>query len=124
MSTDRELTALAVVIEVEARRAGKNWHPQGLHATLVGLLHDEPDRPLDDIVVTACNAARDPKAQTPVAIGWPQYRPARRPGAVPADARCIVCGQYTPEACAHAQAIVPPEHNPNPHTYSPKGTQQ
>ncbi len=116
MITDRELRAVIVIVEHEAERAGRPWHPQGLHSQLRLMAHDEPDRPLDELVSQACQAARDPAAQTPAAIGWPRYRP-RRPDA-PAPARCIICNLPGADACAHAQAMVAPEHR-HTHPYTP-----
>lgn len=116
MPSDRTITALVELVLFEADRAGRHWDHAGVFAQLRGLVRDEPERPLDDLLSAACAAARDPRAQTPAAIGWAKYRPAQPSG--PEPERCEHCN-LTEDACARQQQQVAEEHR-FAHDYRPK----
>lgn len=116
MSAASIVAALAQLVELEAQRAGKDWHPQGLRSQLRSLLDDNPEIPLDAALASACAAARDPDALTPAAILWPKYRAV----SVAADGRplhrCRTCGEL-PAVCANHQRVgVMPRHEYQPET--------
>ena len=87
--TEDELGAYAFLFEQRRNRtAGATvWDRPGIVAALRKL------RDVDELVVHAAGlaAAADPKAETPTAIGWPQYRGAAQHTPASAPSREPVC---------------------------------
>ena len=114
-----EFQALTQLVVWECKRVGRDWQAQGIHAAIVRLFEEDPQRTLSDVHVSAVAAVGDPKALTPVAIGWAQYRAGTPKPAARPDERCCACQAPDAEACRKQQADVPLERR-FVHDYHPR----
>lgn len=115
----QEIRTAVFLIEGEARRRGRSWDPQGLHAVVLAAVKDD-GRTVDRVITAGFTVAADPAARTPAGIRHsdhylPPLEATLRGLPLPT---CRICSRTEPE-CKRAALIVPPSAG---HAFQPSST--